>query len=185
MTFQDHTFHAGVAGRQDNKGLFQQQPTPKPPKPPRNPLVIAVAIAAIVIAILAVISIIGMLAERNEGPQAIASFAEVTAAERTYSAPTATATRPPAAPKDPLKKMNGQYLVGTGPGQVAPGTYSFEVTSYIGYWARCEDVACDITMASDVGLLDNDAPTGPGYLVIEPTDKSVIIKHLSLTKENE
>jgi len=72
---------------------------------------------------------------------------------------------------------DGTYLVGE---QIQPGTYAITPDAETAYWARCSDVACDPFSPTNPSVLLNDIPTGPGFLVIEPTDVAVELRSVTL-----
>lgn len=82
----------------------------------------------------------------------------------TETAAAAPAPAEPEAPAGPLAEIgNGDFLVGTGPGQVAPGTYTWGVD------AGLFDLCTVITEAQDGSILDlNNANEGNVIFTIAP-----------------
>lgn len=72
---------------------------------------------------------------------------------------------------------DGTYLVGE---QIQPGTYAVSPDAETAYWARCSDVACDPFSSTNPSVILNEIPTGPSFLVIEPTDVAVQLRSVTL-----
>lgn len=80
------------------------------------------------------------------------------------------------APVNPLTD-DGTFVVGE---QIQPGTYAVAPDSELAYWARCSDVACDAFSTTNPSVLSNNIPTGPEFIVIEPTDAAVQFRAVTL-----
>jgi hypothetical protein len=68
----------------------------------------------------------------------------------------------------------GLYLVGEG---ISAGTYDGTVNGSIGYWARLKG-----TEGAIASIIENGIPKGPFVLTIEPADKAVELRGVTLTQ---
>lgn len=72
---------------------------------------------------------------------------------------------------------DGVYLVGT---DIEPGTYAVKPDGDTAYWARCSAVDCNALSVDNPTVILNSIPTGPEFLVIDPTDVAVELRSVTL-----
>jgi len=90
-------------------------------------------------------------------------------------APQPAVAAAPAAPAPEVKYVtgwgDGTYMVGNGPNQIPPGTYTTDgpKESYsMTCWARLRNTSGEFS-----AIIANDAHKGPGVVTIQPTDVAV------------
>lgn len=90
-----------------------------------------------------------------------------TARATTTTAPPPSGTTPPPSGSGPLTSFgDGTRMIGTGSGDIVPGTYRTEGTSTC-YWARLSGLGGTISE-----IITNENPRGPDIVTIEATDKA-------------
>ena len=102
-----------------------------------------------------------------QGTEPLAAPVSGTAALPTYAP--GPVTTPVAKVKNPLTD-DGDFRIGTAPGQLPPGVYDAKLIDGPGYYALCRDVACKI----GTGMIENDFMTADGIIEIPAT--TVLIK---------
>lgn len=124
---------------------------------------------ALAVAALAVVGFTSACVPDSGEP--LAAPVSGTASLPTYGAFTPEPTTPKKA-RDPLT-ADGDFRVGTAPGQIPPGEYNVEVTgNYGGYYEVCSDLLCKISG----GMIENEAlSTGETGLLVIPSN-AVLIK---------
>lgn len=172
----DPAYYSGLANKPIAGLEHYTTQTPKPPKRPSN----GVIIALIVVLGLIAIAVIGALGEDSKSRSYIDS--NIPSAEP--AAPAKVAPAPTKPKKDFFTDMNGQFVVGDGVGQVPAGTYLVDAVPNRGggYWARCSDYSCQIFNPGRTMIRSGYIRTGSEYLVIDPSDQSVKLNDLTLTK---
>lgn len=123
---------------------------------------------AIAAAALAVIGFTSACVPDNGEP--LSAPVSGTAALPTYGA--GPVTTPVKKTRDPLT-ADGDFRIGTAPGQIPPGEYNVEVTgNYGGYYEICSDMLCKI----GGGMIDNEGlDTGETGLLTIPAN-AVLMK---------